>query len=93
VRITNQDASPHFEMTTEQIIVPPDGTPVDLVNVGELLAEVATACSHAGYTLAGGGDPRESGAAFQRLGEVLSTASKAFAHIQLFVPKEPDSGS
>jgi hypothetical protein len=74
----------------EFVTVQPPG---DLVNVGELLAEVATACSHAGYTLAGGGDPRASGAAFQRLGEAFSATSKAFAHIQLFVPKEPDSGS
>lgn len=73
-----------------RVIRPPEG---DQVNVGELLAEVATACSHAGYTLAGGGDPRESGAAFQRLGKVLGAASKAFAHIQLSVPKEPTSGS
>jgi hypothetical protein len=72
------------------VIRPPEG---DLVNVGELLADVADAFTALGMTLTSAGTPIETGAAALRLGGVIRNASQVFAHIQLSVPKEPDSGS
>lgn len=67
---------------------PPEG---ELVNVGALLAEVAAAFTDLGQTLTPHGTPMESGQAALRLGEVVRKASRVFAHIEIFVEKEPDS--
>ncbi len=68
------------------VIQPPEGEPV---NAGELLAEVAEAFTALGMTLTSAGTPAETAAAALRLGGVIRNAAQVFAHIQLFVPKEP----
>jgi hypothetical protein len=82
-------------MTSERppfnlVPTPPEG---ELVNVGALLAEVAQAFTTLGLTFTPGGTPMESGKAALHLGEVIRKASRAFAHIEIFVEKEPDSDS
>lgn len=72
------------------VIQPQEG---DLVNLGELLAEVADAFTAMGMTLTSSGSPAETADAALHLGGVIRNAARVFAHIQLFVPKEPDSGS
>lgn len=69
---------------------PPD---IELVNVGELLGDLAKALYVTTDSFNSGGEIRETMAAFRQLADVTARMASVLAHVQIAVPKEPGSAS
>jgi hypothetical protein len=63
----------------------PDGT---IVNLGDILGDVAKACDDVAANLQPSSTVPDSAAAFIRLGRTFAAAAKALARVQVFVPKD-----
>lgn len=75
---------------SEQVaqVAAPSPDDVDLISVGKLLDDVASAVLNTAHTMSSGTDPRDMQIAFYQLAAVFGQAAKAFGHVQIAIPKE-----